>query len=38
MSKIIEFKNISKDFKIWAKKGKGFISLFRREKKYNQCH
>lgn len=33
MSKIIEFKNISKDFKIWTKKGKGFINLFRREKK-----
>lgn len=33
MSKIIEFKNISKDFKIWTKKGKGFMSLLRREKK-----
>lgn len=33
MSKIIEFKNISKDFKIWTKKGNGFINLFRREKK-----
>ena len=33
MSKIIEFKNISKDFKIWTKKGAGFINLFRREKK-----
>ena len=33
MSKIIEFKNISKDFKIWTKKGKGFINLLRREKK-----
>lgn len=33
MSKIIEFKNISKNFKIWTKKGKGFSSLFRREKK-----
>ena len=34
MSKIIEFKEISKDFKIWAKrKGKGFINLFKRDKK-----
>ena len=34
MSKIIEFKGISKDFKIWTKrKGKGFINLFRRNKK-----
>ena len=33
MSKIIEFKNISKDFKTWTKKGNGFSSLFRREKK-----
>lgn len=34
MSKIIEFKEISKEFKIYAKKkGKGFINLFRRDKK-----
>lgn len=34
MSKIIEFKNISKDFKVWTKKkGKGFFNLFRRDKK-----
>lgn len=33
MSKIIEFKNISKDFKILTKKkGKGFFNLFRRDK------
>ena len=34
MSKIIEFKEISKDFKIWTKrKGKGLLNLFRRDKK-----
>ena len=34
MSKIIEFQNISKDFKVWTKKkGKGFLNLFRRDKK-----
>lgn len=34
MSKIIEFQNISKDFKVWTKKkGKGLFNLFRREKK-----
>ena len=33
MSKIIQFNEISKDFKIWTKKKKGgFLSLFRREK------
>ena len=34
MSKIIEFKNISKDFKVWTKKkGKRVLNLFRRDKK-----
>jgi len=34
MSKIIEFNEISKDFKILAKKkGKGFLNLFKRDKK-----
>lgn len=34
MSKIIEFKQISKDFKILTKKkGKGLVNMFRREKK-----
>lgn len=34
MSKIIEFKEISKEFKIYAKKkGKGLLNLFRRDKK-----
>ena len=33
MSKIIKFNQISKSFKIWAKKRSGFLSIFRREKK-----
>lgn len=34
MSKIIQFNQISKDFKIWTKKKKGgFLNLFRRDKK-----
>ena len=34
MSKIIEFNQISKDFKILTKKkGKGFLNMFRRDKK-----
>lgn len=34
MSKIIQFNQISKDFKIWVKKKQGgFLSLFRRDRK-----